>query len=416
MQVRPMRVRSMLAVVATFCGIGGIVVVAGGPVPVGAATFTVTTTADVVNAADGVTSLREAFAAANASAGDDTIELGVGLTYVLTDCVAGPLVHDQVSVLTLDGNGSTLQQSCDATRLLTIGEPTPALELLDLRLLGGPNAASTAVEGLAVAASATGLVGLQNVEITGFIAPGVTASVVKAGMGHPTAPHQITIVDSEIHDNIGNAVTGDTTSIRVVDSSIAANTGAGLSIADGWPMIIDGTTITGNGGSGIATSGQGFLLHTMTITDSTITDNALRRVQMQPVRRRHHHRFDDHRQRAHRLWRPARRGVGGARSSLDGGTVDTHHHELDHLGEPDERSGWRRRRHGVGLCGDRGRRARRSRRSPVVRSPTTRRVATEVGSESTAARCRSTAPRSRATTPAATVAASTTAMRAGRTT
>ena len=275
MRVRPMRVRSMLAVVATFTGISGIVVVAGGPVPVGAATFTVTTTADVVNAADGVTSLREAFTAANASVGDDTIELGVGLTYVLTDCVAGPLVHNQVSVLTLDGNGSTLQQSCDATRLLVVDDPTPSrLDVRDIRLLGGPNASPTAVRGLAIDTTLTGLLGLQNVEITGFVSPGITASIVHAGMGHSTAPYQIAIVDSEIHDNTGNAVTGDTTSVRVTNSSIVDNAGAGLSIADGWPMIVEGSTISRNNGSGIATSGQGFLLHTFSISNSTISDNA----------------------------------------------------------------------------------------------------------------------------------------------
>lgn len=263
-----MRIRSILATVVL---IGGTVAI-GLAAPASAATFTVTTTADVVNAADGVTSLREAFASANASAGDDTINLGVGLTYTLTECAAGPLVHDQVSVLTLDGNGSTLQQTCDATRLLTMDDPQPSrLELVDIGLIGGPNVASVGVEGMAVQASATGLVGLLNVEITGFASPG--GNVVHAGMGHPTAPYQISIVDSQIHDNVGTAVSGDTTSIRVVNSSIADNTGSGLSIADGWPMVIDGATITGNGGSGIETTGQGFLLHTFTVTNSTISDN-----------------------------------------------------------------------------------------------------------------------------------------------
>ncbi|MEK6804092.1 MAG: DUF4347 domain-containing protein, partial [Nitrospirota bacterium] len=47
------------------------------------ATYTVTTTNDVINGADGVTSLREAIIAANNAAGADTIILGAG-TYTLT--------------------------------------------------------------------------------------------------------------------------------------------------------------------------------------------------------------------------------------------------------------------------------------------------------------------------------------------
>ncbi len=265
-----MRIRHVLAATGL---LGGALVIGTG-VPVLAATFTVTTIADVVNPADGVTSLREAFAAANASAGDDTIELGAGLTYALTDCVAGPLVHNEVSVLTLDGNGSTLQQACDATRLLTMSQPNPSrLELRDLRLLGGPNAASTAVEGMAIAASFTGLLGLHNVEVTGFIAPGGGASVIRTGSGHSTAPYHLTVVDSQIHDNIGNAIAGDSTAVEVTNSSIADNTGAGISIADGWPMIIGGATITGNGGAGITTSGAGLLLHTFSISNSVISNN-----------------------------------------------------------------------------------------------------------------------------------------------
>src|SRR3954471_8178944 len=57
-------------------------------------TIVVTTTADVINGADGVLSLREAVALANATAGDDTIQLADGATYALTICAANDLETD----------------------------------------------------------------------------------------------------------------------------------------------------------------------------------------------------------------------------------------------------------------------------------------------------------------------------------
>ena len=49
-------------------------------------TIVVTTTADVIAAGDGLVSLREAVILANATVGDDTIQLADGATYGLTIC------------------------------------------------------------------------------------------------------------------------------------------------------------------------------------------------------------------------------------------------------------------------------------------------------------------------------------------
>lgn len=76
------------------------------------ATIVVTTTADVVDPADDVLSLREAFDLANATPGDDTIDLAADVTYAIgLDCAAaedanhgGDLDHADLSGdLTIDG-------------------------------------------------------------------------------------------------------------------------------------------------------------------------------------------------------------------------------------------------------------------------------------------------------------------------
>lgn len=82
-----------------------------------AATITVTTTADTVDGGDGQTSLREAFADASSNGVDDTITLGAGLTYTLTDC-SGPLTHADGHELVVQGNNSTIEQSCDAKAII----------------------------------------------------------------------------------------------------------------------------------------------------------------------------------------------------------------------------------------------------------------------------------------------------------
>src|SRR5215218_2506477 len=56
----------------------------------------VTTTDDVVDANDGVLSLREAVTAASTDAGESEIVLQAGATYHLTLCAAGAPEHDNV--------------------------------------------------------------------------------------------------------------------------------------------------------------------------------------------------------------------------------------------------------------------------------------------------------------------------------
>ena len=84
--------------------LGAAVAALGVAGPAYAATVNVTTASDVVNAADGVTSLREAISAANAAVEPTTIVLVAGTTYQLSLCGAdedanasGDLDHDNAT-------------------------------------------------------------------------------------------------------------------------------------------------------------------------------------------------------------------------------------------------------------------------------------------------------------------------------
>src|SRR4029079_4695246 len=98
--------RCVTVVAAAALGVSALVVSAA---PAGAASFLVTSTAD-----DGsVHSLRWAVAEANASSGDDVIDITPGLSEIdLVDCSAGRLEVAANGSLTINGNDVVLTQTC----------------------------------------------------------------------------------------------------------------------------------------------------------------------------------------------------------------------------------------------------------------------------------------------------------------
>ncbi|MFP5416665.1 MAG: hypothetical protein ACLGHZ_07270, partial [Actinomycetes bacterium] len=133
-----------------------------GQQPARAATFTVTTFADVVNPVDGVTSLREAFASAGANGTDDTIVLAAG-TYHLSVC-SGPLSHTEGMALTVQGNAAAIVQTCADTGVIESTDDASSLTLTDLDVTGGPNSGAP-VFGPGVYAE--GALHLDTVTVTG---------------------------------------------------------------------------------------------------------------------------------------------------------------------------------------------------------------------------------------------------------
>ncbi|MFC0622913.1 right-handed parallel beta-helix repeat-containing protein [Kribbella deserti] len=253
---------------AVLAGLIGAGLVAA-PLPASAATITVTTTADVVNGGDGLTSLREAFTIAGANGADDTIVLALAGLYTLDECATGPLVHSDNHTLVVDGNDSVIEQSCDATAIIDSSDHDGRLELIDLTIDGGPNTTATGLEGAAIRSESE--LALTSVEIRNVLSPG--GSVVWSSFDHGVTPYRVAITDSSLHHNTGTVLTCDNCSMRVVNSTITDNTGSGISTVDGYPLEVVGSTISNNTRIGVGSSGQGFPGNRITIDTSTIQNN-----------------------------------------------------------------------------------------------------------------------------------------------
>jgi hypothetical protein len=145
--------RRLAGLVATTVVAAGLALVAAA-MPASAGTIAVTTTADVL-AADGQTSLREAVNQAEATAGLDSVVLAADQTYQLTLCAADngntgdstDLDHVTGGSLVIEGDGSTIQQTCLGERIIEHdpGAPTGGLTLRDLTITGAQIQPSAAV-------------------------------------------------------------------------------------------------------------------------------------------------------------------------------------------------------------------------------------------------------------------------------
>ncbi|WBQ02897.1 right-handed parallel beta-helix repeat-containing protein [Kribbella sp. CA-293567] len=253
------------AALAGLLGSGLVAVVAPAA---SAATISVTTTADVVSGGDGLTSLREAFSTAGTNGVDDVITLGAGLTYPLTNC-AGPLTHADGHELVVQGNNSTIDQSCDAKGIIDSTNHAGRLELQDLVIDGGPNTTATGLEGAAVRSDSELL--LAGVEIRNVLSP--NGSVVWSSFDHGTTPYRLTLNNSNLHNNTGSIVSCDNCSMAMDGTTISDNVGSGISLVDGYPLLIDNSTISGNTRAGISNTGQGFPTNRMQIDNSSISNN-----------------------------------------------------------------------------------------------------------------------------------------------
>jgi predicted outer membrane repeat protein len=262
------RITSSCLRAAALAGLLGASLVAVTSAPAAAATITVTTTADVVNGGDGQTSLREAFTTASGNGVDDVITLGAGLTYALSICT-GPLTHADSHELVVQGNSSTIEQTCDATRIVNSTSHDGRLELQDLKIDGGPNTSNTGLEGAAVRSDSE--LRLSNVEVRNVLSPG--GSVIWSSFDHGTTPYRMDLDGGSLHHNTGSVVSCDNCSLSINGTSIANNIGSGLSLVDGYPVLIEGATIENNTRTGITNTGQGFAANKMTVNNTSIRNN-----------------------------------------------------------------------------------------------------------------------------------------------
>lgn len=234
--------------------------------PAAADVMVVDLEADTSDAGDGRTSLREAFVAASANGADDTIVLAEGTTYALTDCAAGALVHTADQSLRIEGGpGTEVHQTCGGTGIVASSsiEATSVLTLADLTMRGSPSG-GTVLDGAAVFGD--GKVVLERVTVTQVDAGG--GSIVASDSGSRTT---ITVVDSTIAGNGGDAISGTNISTTVTGSTITENTGDGIGLVDGWPVTVVDSTITRNGDRGVSSTGMGDA--EVSIVDSEVADN-----------------------------------------------------------------------------------------------------------------------------------------------
>ncbi|XPP26384.1 MAG: choice-of-anchor Q domain-containing protein [Leucobacter sp.] len=275
---RPARLSAAaLALGALVAGVGLVSVSA----PAHAATFSVTTTADVSDAAgcasgiadpgpDGLWSLREAVCLANSTFGPDEILLPAGV-YPLNS----PLeVTDKVSIIGAGMNTTTIDASATEKAIDTYAMTGNGIALEQLTVIGGDATSSGIPEGGAI--SSFGMdVFLNSVRITGGTA--VSGGGIAAIYG------SLTLLDSIIEGNTATGSGGGVFAVgsfymqRTTVSGNTATTGGGLVLESSGSdfstieqSTISGNTASGNGGSiALPASHQGQTV----VSDTTIVGN-----------------------------------------------------------------------------------------------------------------------------------------------
>lgn len=252
---------------ALFCS--GLLVVASVlavPGTAHAATINVTTTADVVNGGDGVTSLREAVTSANAAGDATTITLAAAATYGLALCGAsedgnagGDLDSTSAQALTIQGNGSTIDQNCAGERVLESLHDGGSISLVAVTLTGGDETDGAALK-YANDAAMTG----------GSVATGNNAGGGRVLSG-PDMGGSLQLTSSSVSGNTGTGVSLSFGSVTITGSTVSTNTGRGVSLTDG-ALSVSGSTVSGNGGDGLRTTGQGS--GHFTLVGTTVSGNA----------------------------------------------------------------------------------------------------------------------------------------------
>jgi hypothetical protein len=233
--------------------------------PASATTFVVTT-ADDGESVPGV-SLREAVISANGDDGADTVQLQDDTVYFLDDCANSWLVHTDDANLTVEGNGSTIVQTCDNQRIFEHDNATGSLILTEMTLTGG-------AQGGGGAASSD-----NDMLVSEVVAEDNSA----ANGGAFYSQGDLFVIDSTIRDNHSSPFHGggllSSGDMTISGSTISGNTsfteGGGVYV--GGDLTVSRSTITQNlatGNDGGTTGGGGIRsFGTTTIESSTIVAN-----------------------------------------------------------------------------------------------------------------------------------------------
>jgi CSLREA domain-containing protein len=235
-----------------------------------AATYNVTKTADSNDGTcDADCSLREAVAAANATADNDTIEFDAGVFAAPQTIILGGMQ------LIVSNNGTLTINGPEASELTISGNNVTRVFLINV----GANAVINAVKITSGSSNfGGGFVNLGNLTVNNVTVTGNTS--VNGGGGFRVEPNSTTTINSSIVSNNSSVNGGGIDSfgnaaININDSTVSGNTAANASggVANTGTLIANDSIFSDNRAVGFTGGGIGNF-GTATINGSTIRSNS----------------------------------------------------------------------------------------------------------------------------------------------
>lgn len=260
---------------------------------INAATFIVTTNADPDNtagscAANGTCSLRQAVNAANATAGDDTINFAAGLANQIITLTVGLNDIDITSNTVIDATGvnGIKVSGANAIRVFLITGATVTLRGFTIRDGNSNGSNSFAGTGGGIKTDNSFLT-LDNVVITNSFGDATGGGGIAADSGGSLVVTNSTISNNTGNNSGGGILLGGVPNLSITNSIITNNTaanseGGGISATRGIPGVSVQITLTGvqltnnhadNNPSG---SGGGIIVastNVLTVTNCTVSGN-----------------------------------------------------------------------------------------------------------------------------------------------
>jgi hypothetical protein len=253
----------------------------------------VTTASDVVDAADGLTSLREAFTIANIDGDDTQITLLAGQVHRLCDGVIsgtdedanvdGDLDHTEANTLTIVGNDGEIRNGCGGERVLHSAHADGTIELQDVQVSGGDLSVGEPGSGLLSAGDAT-ITDVTFTDNTGGVAVEVgeqftfgTIVVVTDstfsdnGGGIRINDGDGTVTGTDFLFNQGPAITANRSSLALSEALVRENA-SGINGLDGSISVSD-SHVRDNSGFGVRNTGNTDSGQDLTITNTIIERN-----------------------------------------------------------------------------------------------------------------------------------------------
>ena len=243
------------------------------------ATYTVTTDSDAAAPGDGLLSLREALALADADPGADTIDFAADLADRVIFLAQGQLTA--ASDVTIDGDDLDITINAgSASRVLLVEGGGTDMTLDSLTITGGQTTE------LSDSATGGGIHADAGTSLT-LAGTAVIANSTAAGGGGIYAGGELTLTGSTVADN---NVTGEETQgagilanadVSLFQSAVTANFATGAGVQGGGifafgDVTLDASTVNGNEANGDGSYGGGiFGTGAVTLTNSTLAANSV---------------------------------------------------------------------------------------------------------------------------------------------